>query len=388
MVTDVLIVGDTERSPELRHELPLRIGDPFVYAEVGDRRIAVVWSIEGDRIAAIDPTVEIVPAETIPVDDLIRAGTDFYEIPPTQIVRSVEALGITRARVPRVFPLQFADALRAAGVELVPDQRFFDTRRRRKTPRELEGIYRASRAAEHAMGAVAALLARSEPGDGGRVVDGEPLTSELLRAAADAAYAELRARSDDTIVAHGAQAADGHDEGSGRLANDDVLVCDIFPLDVESGCYSDMTRTFTVGAPDPQIVTWHAHTREALELARSLVRPGADGPGLYRTVCRFYEDLGYSTNLSKPEGTVLREGFNHALGHGVGLEVHEAPGLGKSGHELVAGDVITLEPGLYRHGFGGVRLEDLLLVTEDGCETITSFPYDLDPARSVVETAG
>ena len=93
------------------------------------------------------------------------------------------------------------------------------------------------------------------------------------------------------------------------------------------------------------------------------------------------------TGQSKPEGTVLREGFNHGLGHGVGLEVHEAPGLSKAGHELVVGDVITLEPGLYRHGFGGVRLEDLLLVTEDGCETITDYPYDLDPAVAVVQAS-
>ena len=386
-MTDVLIVGDTERSPELRHELPVRIGDPFVYAEVGERRVAVVWSIEGDRIAVVDPTVEIVPVETVPVDDLIRAGVDHYEIFPAQMVRSVEALGITRARVPRAFPLGVADALRKAGVELEADQRFFDLRRRRKTPRELEGIRRASEAAEAGMSAIATLLARSEPGEGGRAVDGEPLTSELLRDAAAASFAAAGCRSDDTIVAHGAQAADGHHQGEGQLANDDVIVCDLFPLDVESGCHSDMTRTFTVGTAHPEIVTWHEHTREALEHVRQLVRPGADGAALYRSVCRFYEDLGYPTNLSKPEGTVLREGFNHGLGHGVGLEVHEAPALGKSGHELVAGDVITLEPGLYRHGFGGVRLEDLVLVTEDGCETITDFPYDLDPARSVVETA-
>ena len=77
---------------------------------------------------------------------------------------------------------------------------------------------------------------------------------------------------------------------------------------------------------------------------------------------------------------MLRDGFYHGLGHGVGLDVHESPGLGKAGHELVAGDVVTLEPGLYRHGFGGVRVEDLVLVTEDGCETITDFPYGLDPA--------
>ncbi len=383
----MLIVGDTGRSPELRHELPLSIGDPFVYAELGDRRVAVVWSVEGDRIAAIDPSVEIVPSETISVDDLIRDGVDYYDLDAAHAVRAVQALGLERARVPHAFPLRYADALRAAGVELVTDQRFFDMRRRRKSERELEGIRHASAAAEAAMRAIASLLARSEPGDGGRVVDGEPLTSELLRAAADTAFAELRCRGDDAIVAHGAQAADGHHQGAGRVANDDVLVCDLFPLDLESACFSDMTRTFSVGTPDPELVTWHEHTLAALEHVRGLVAPGAEGAELYREVCRFYEALGYPTRLSAPEGTVLREGFNHGLGHGVGLEVHEAPGLSKSGHELVAGDVITLEPGLYRHGFGGVRLEDLVLVTEDGCETITDFPYDLDPARSVVETA-
>jgi Xaa-Pro aminopeptidase len=384
---DLLIVGDTDRCAELRHELPLHIGDPFLYAEIGDRRVAVVWSIEGDRIAVVDPTVEIVPVETIPVNDLVAAGVDYYEVGPAQTVRSVESLGITRARVPSAFPLQIADALRAAGVELVPDQRFFDERRRRKTQPELDGIRRASRAAEAGQAAIASLLARSEPGEGGRVVDGEPLTSELLRAAAEEAFAAHGCRGDDAIVAHGPQAADGHHIGEGRVANDDVLVCDLFPLDLESACFSDMTRTFSVGTPDPELVTWHGHTREALEQVRDLVAPGADGAELYRTVCRFYEGLGYPTRLSADEGTVLREGFNHGLGHGVGLEVHEAPALSRTGHELVAGDVITLEPGLYRHGFGGVRLEDLVLVTDDGCETITDFPYDLDPARSVVETA-
>jgi Xaa-Pro aminopeptidase len=313
---------------------------------------------------------------------------DIYEIAPTLTVRMVESLRMTRAVVPTWFPLKHADALRAAGIELVPDGRFFDDRRRRKTEPELEGIRRATRAAEAGMTTIASLLARSEPGDGGRVIDDEPLTCELLRSAATAAFAEVGCRGDDLIVAHGAQAADGHATGSGRVTNDDHLVCDLFPYDIDSACFSDMTRTFVVGTADPEIATWHEHTREALELCRGLVRPGADGAEIHRGVCRFYEDLGHPTSLSKPEGTVLREGFNHGLGHGVGLDVHEAPSLGKVGHELVAGDVITLEPGLYRHGFGGVRLEDLVLVTEEGCETLTDYPYGLDPRAAVVETAG
>jgi Xaa-Pro aminopeptidase len=387
-VTDVLIFGDTERSPELRHEIPIPIGDPFLYAEVGGRRVAVVWSVEGDRIARVDPTIEIIPSETFPSDDLIRAGVDMYDVGPTLTVRMAESLGVARAVVPTSFPLEHADALRAAGITLVPDGRFFDDRRRRKTDAELVGIRRATRAAEAGMAAVAAILAGSERGAGGRVVDGEPLTCELLRAAAMEIFTAEGCRGDDLIVAHGTQAAEGHSTGSGRVENDDHLVCDLFPFDIESTGHSDITRTFAVGTPDPRIVTWHEHTREALELSRGLVRPGADGAEIFRSVCRFYEELGYPTSLSKPEGTVLREGFNHSLGHGVGLDVHEAPILGKLGHELVVGDVITLEPGLYRHGFGGVRLEDLVVVTEDGCETLTNYPYGLDPRAAVVETAG
>jgi Xaa-Pro aminopeptidase len=386
-VTDILIVGDTHRSPELRHEIPIEILDTFLYAEVGGRRISIVWSIEGDRIAAGDPTIEIVHSETFPIDDLVRDGVDFYDIAPTNFVRQVQSLGLTSARVPADFPLRHADALRAEGIDLVVDQRLFDDRRRRKTPFELDGIRRASRAAEAGMAAIASLLARSEPGVGGRVLDGEPLTCEALRAAAVAAFGAAECRGDDLIAAAGPQSADGHAQGSGPIANDDVIVCDLFPQDVASGCFSDMTRTFTVGTPDPEIETWHAQTREALELCRGMVRPGAHGTELWRAVCSFYEELGHPTGRSKPEGTVLRDGFNHGLGHGVGLEVHESPALSKAGHELVVGDVITLEPGLYRHGFGGVRLEDLVVVTEDGCETITDYAYELDPAATVVQTA-
>ncbi len=379
-MTDVLIVGDTLRSTELRHAVPVGIGDPFRYAELGGRRIAVVWSVEGDRITAVDPGIEIVPVETFPVDDLIRDGVDLYEMPAIQSVRVARALGLREAVVPASFPVRHADALRADGVELTVDQRFFDDRRRRKSETELEFVRRATRAAEAGMLAIVELLARSEPGDGGRALDGEPLTCELLRAAATSVFASHGCRGDDLIVAHGAQAADGHDHGSGRLANDDVLVCDLFPCEVESAYFSDMTRTFTVGAPDPEIVEWHAQTAEALALARDMVRPGVNGGDVHRAVSAFYEERGHPTQMSAPEGEVLRDGFYHGLGHGVGLDVHESPYLGKIGHELVVGDVITLEPGLYRHGFGGVRLEDTLVVTDDGCEALTDFPYELDPA--------
>jgi Xaa-Pro aminopeptidase len=384
---NVLLVGDSVRSTELRHEVSVAIGDLFRYVELDDRRIAIVWSVEGDRITAADPTVEIVAAETFAYEDLLRDGVDYYELAPTLTVRIARSLGLRAAVVPASFPLRHADALRADGVELTVDQRHFDDRRRRKTPQQLDAVRIASRAAEAGMAAIGALLARSEPGRDGRVADGEPLTSERLRAVAIDAFSTYGCSGDDLIAAHGPQAADGHDHGSGRLANDDHVVCDLFPRHVDSGCFSDMTRTFTVGMPDPTIEEWHALCVEALGLTREMLAPGVDGTAVHRAVCAFFEKHGQPTGMSVPEGTVLRDGFYHGLGHGVGLDVHEAPNLGKAGHELVAGDVVTLEPGLYRHGWGGVRVEDLLLVTDDGCETITDFPYGLDPALAVGATA-
>ncbi|TMK71793.1 MAG: aminopeptidase P family protein [Actinobacteria bacterium] len=119
---------------------------------------------------------------------------------------------------------------------------------------------------------------------------------------------------------------------------------------------------------------------EALTRARAAIRPGVNGRDPYQAVCDLFAEHGLPTQLSKKPGETLREGFFHSLGHGVGLEVHEAPSLGRTrGDELVAGDVLAVEPGLYRLDTGGVRLEDLVVVTDHGCETLTDYPYALDP---------
>jgi Xaa-Pro aminopeptidase len=172
----------------------------------------------------------------------------------------------------------------------------------------------------------------------------------------------------------------GHDEGSGPVSAGEPIVVDLYPQDAVSGCFADMTRTFCLGEPPTELLGYHARCREALERVVPLIGPGVTGRALYDAVCDFFEGHGHATQRSKVEGEVLTDGFFHSLGHGVGLEVHEAPGLGRTGKEpFVVGDVIAVEPGLYRAGFGGCRLEDLILVTEDGCEVLTSYPYDLAP---------
>jgi len=140
-----------------------------------------------------------------------------------------------------------------------------------------------------------------------------------------------------------------------------------------------MTRTFVVGEPSEELVTYHKLVHEVLDRTLAAVKPGVAGRDVYVLASERFHEAGYPTGLHKRDGEVLEDGFFHGLGHGVGLDVHEQPWLSRYPGELVEGDVITLEPGLYRHGYGGCRLEDLVLVTKDGAEVLTEFPYDLEP---------
>jgi Xaa-Pro aminopeptidase len=367
-VGDVLIYADTVRSPELRHEVPLAVPDAFIYAERNGSRYAFVGSLEIPRMKAIDG-LQTVPLEELGYDELIAQGLRAHEVDRELVVRACRKLGIEEAVTPRHFPLEAADHLRAHGVDVRAEGTLFDDRRRVKNEQELAGIRRAQAAAETAMEAIRARLR-----EGGELAC-EDLHSVALRAFSDAGVIA----PDMLIVSHGAQTAVGHETGHGPILESEPVVVDLFPQDPASGCYADMTRTFCLGEPPDELVRYHGLAREALGQVYEAVRPGVRGSELHRLVCEFFQGHGFPTQLTKDPGKPLEDGFFHSLGHGVGLEVHELPGLGRTGEELVAGDVLAVEPGLYRKGFGGCRLEDLVLVTDDGCELLTDFPYDLAP---------
>jgi Xaa-Pro aminopeptidase len=377
-MADVLIVGDTERMMELRHEVPVQITDSFFYAEVGGERLIAIWNFEIDRILGVGVEAEFRELERYKPEELARQGLDSYTFADEMALRVVRDFGLTKAVVPRRFPLGLADRLRAEGIELVIDQRLFDDRRRVKNDQELAGVRRAQRAAEAGMAAARELLARAERANGALSVDGQTLTCELLKEHVERAFAQNGCTAEDFIVSHGPQTAVGHDMGSGAIAPDDVVMLDLFPRDRETACFADMTRTFVVGRPPDEIPRLHAACREALDRAVEAIRPGVAGKDVHRLVCDFFAAQGYPTQLTKADGEVLRDGFYHATGHGVGLAVHEQPSIGRIGEPFVAGDVLAIEPGLYRYGVGGVRLEDLVLVTEAGCEVLTDFPYGLE----------
>lgn len=376
---DVLIVADTIRSPELRHEVPLAVPDPFLYAEVGGKRTVVVGSMEAGRVEELGTGLEVLTYEDVGVDELLKRGLDFYAHEQETHLAACRRLGVEQAVTPASFPLGLADHLRANGIELAADQRFFDERRRVKTEHELEGIRRVCRAVEAGMSVGLELLQQAGRSNGVLSLAGEPLTCERIKLEVERVFGEHGAAAEEFTVSHGAQTAVGHDGGSGPIASDDVVLFDLYPRDRESACHSDFTRTVSIGPASAELREYHRLAKEALELALAAVRPGVKGSDIHREVCDFFHQHGYKTQLHKEEGKALIDGYFHATGHGVGLEVHERPGIGRVESEpLVAGDVIALEPGLYRSGYGGVRLEDLVLVTADGAEKLTDFPYDFE----------
>ena len=378
-MTNVLIYADTFRSADMRHAIPLGVPDPILYAEAGGAKHVFTHSMEAQRLRALG-LFDVHLSDEFGLDELMGSGMKVREIRAELAVREVASLGIKQATVPENFPVWLADRLRAEGIVITPDQEVFDERRRSKTGAQLAGMRRAQRAAEAAMDTCRDMLRRSEISGDQLLLDGEVLTVERVKAAMNQTFAAHDTTSEDYIVAPGPQGAVGHDMGSGPIPPHTPLVVDIFPRDNASGVYTDMTRTFVVGDAADDVREWHRLCKEALDRAIAETKPGVTGQALHFGSCEIFEAAGELTQRTKKPGEPLSDGFFHSLGHGVGLEVHEAPGVGQlSDKPLVPGDCITIEPGLYRQGYGGVRLEDNVLVTETGAENLANYPYDLAP---------
>jgi Xaa-Pro aminopeptidase len=376
----LLFYGDGERSAAVRHELPLAIGDPFLLGVVDGRLHVMASTLERDRIAEAVPDAALHDVRDLGFYELMDSEMSRDEMWLELTSRAAAAMDVREAIADPEMPVLVADRLRADGIELRPDPAAIEARRRVKTEAELAGIRRASRAAQAGMAAAAELLRRSEP-DGDRLrLDGEPLTAEAIRGALREACAARGAPAPPDVMVSSGWDGFGHDPGSGPRPAGLPITIDLWPRDEQSGCWADMTRTFVVGEVPDEVRHLERVVTEGFAAARDAVRPGITGKELHGIVCDVFEAAGYPTQRTGPAEDDPNRGFQFGLGHGVGLEVHEAPSLGRLGREpLVAGDVIAIEPGLWEQGLGEVRFEDLLLVTEDGAETLTEYRYELEP---------
>jgi Xaa-Pro aminopeptidase len=378
-MTALLFYGDTERSPAMRHELPVTIGDPFLLGIVDGRLHVMASSLERTRIEVAAPDAVLHDYEDLGFRELLESGKNRHELELELASRAAAGMGMREATVDPDMPVAVADRLRADGLVLHPDEEAIAARRRVKSASELSGIRRAQAAAEAGMSAAAEVLRHAVITDGRLTINGEVLTAESVRAAVREACQARGAPAPPDIIVSSPWSGYGHDPGSGPLPADLPIVIDLWPRDEASACWADMTRTFVVGEISEQVRALEGLVLEAIERAREAVAPGITGRELHDLVCDVFEPAGFRTQRTGP-GEDPNEGFQFSLGHGVGLAVHEPPGLGRTGLDgLVAGDVIALEPGLWLRDIGEVRFEDLLLVTDDGSETLTQYPYELRP---------
>ena len=288
--------------------------------------------------------------------------------------------GHDEARVSPRLHAGHLEALRATGLEVEVDETLFEAERRRKTPEEAEKIREAQQAAEKALIEVVRLLNSGEVRHGMLWADGRPMTSEWLYARASLLLAELGFSCPEMIIAGSPENAMPHYRGEGQIRAGAPVIIDIFPGGRGSHYHGDLTRTVVVGDIPDEVRRMHAATLQALDAAIESTRAGVSGSEVHHTVCQVLVDRGYGTTTKGYEGPDGVAKMNHSTGHGVGLEVHEEPGVRSANADpLEAGDVITVEPGLYLMGFGGVRVEDTGMVTADGFDNFTSITRSLDP---------
>jgi len=237
-----------------------------------------------------------------------------------------------------------------------------------KTKSEADNIRNVQKATEEAMQYAISMIKDAESIDGELHLAGVPLTSDYIRGEIHCFFLKRGILARDTIVSCGEETSMPHCVGAGTILENEPVVIDLFPCDSKTGYHSDMTRTVVRGEPDPEIDAMYSCVKEAKRLAEGMVAEGRTGKEVHEFVVDFFDENGYSSGS---------EGFMHSLGHGVGLAVHEQPSLSPSGGTLVAGNVITVEPGLYYRGVGGVRLEDIGMVTKTGFDCFTDYPEDI-----------
>lgn len=380
-MTTCLLVDDALRSPELRHELGEATMDPLVFMEHDGRRIVVASQLEESIFEAREDVVdEFWSFHDFGADELIKDESFPMELFMAELtVRALAKLGDRDVIVPGTFSVAVADHLRAQGFDVKVDDEAWAMRRRRKTPSELEGMERAQRATDTAMLTAARMLREAEPTPNGTLrYEGEILTAEWIREVMAGELLTQGAESEEIIVQSGDACLRGHELGRGPILPDSSVIIDCYPRERRSGAYTDMTRTFVSGRPSDELKKLHAHCKAALEIAFECTRPGRSDA--HDRVSEYLHEQGFPTKKHHSGAQTLTEGFFHSLGHGVGLEVHERPFVGRRSDPLIEGDVIALEPGLYLPGVGGVRLEDTVLVTSSGPEHLTDpLSYDLSP---------
>jgi Xaa-Pro aminopeptidase len=365
-----LIVAPSDIDADMLYATKFWAGDPFIFLEQNGKRTVVLSDLEmgrGRRTAKVD--------EFVAFNALEREvqGTSKQAPPYEQVLAHfLRKRGVKSAVVPANFPLGYARELAKHDVDLQTTNGLFWPEREAKTDDELKLIGRALRITETGLARAMGVLKASKVKGKKLIWSGKPLSSEILRAEIDSAMLRAGGLPTNTIAAGGDQATDPHERGHGPLYANSLIILDIFPRDPRSGYWGDMTRTVVRGrASEAQRKLWQT-VKEGQELALREIKDGVDGMKIHQAIQALFRKRGYPTEVRNGKNV----GFFHGTGHGLGLEIHEYPRLQKV--VLKDRQCLTVEPGLYYPGLGGVRHEDVVVVTKTGCKILSRFPKQLE----------
>lgn len=353
----------SSRDADMRYMTRFTSSDPYVYFNKGNGKgVIIVSQMEALRAARESPAAVMTRTQA-GLPDILKKEKD----PLRATARMIAGQAGKTVLVPPHFPIALANALGSYCTVHV-DKGTVMAMRAKKSRTEIATMKRVQEVTQTAMGHAISLIRKSTIKKGVLYLKGKPLTSEYIRFAMHTVLLEHGCSAVDTIVSCGKDTAIPHSTGKGPLHANEPIIIDLFPVDDESGYYADMTRTVVKGEPSPEIRDMYTILQEAKCIAVSKTRAGIPGADLYQIVVDYFRDHGYHSDT---------RGFTHNLGHGVGLQVHENPTVGPSGKALEAGNVITIEPGLYYPDTGGVRIEDIGAVTSKGFTNFTRFTEDL-----------
>ncbi len=365
-----LICAAPEACADLLYAGGFNAPDPIVWFQTPEFQAIVVSILEYER-ACVQAKKNVL---VLPLEEFFRKE-DKWKNDDLLIQRISEKYGINEWSVPGDFPVSTADFLRKNGIAILPSGNFFP-KRECKTAAEIRKIKRSMEATQKAMILAKEILQQAEIGKNMTLRLGKKIvTSEFLRMEIEGFLKARGFTASRTITAHGTQCSQPHNVGSGPILAGETVVVDIFPRDDETGYWGDMTRTFVKGEPLPVVKRAYEAVLAASRAAEKMIRAGVTGAEVHNKAKEIMAQAGFETGKNK-DGIPC--GFIHGLGHGVGLEIHEAPRVSPANQgPLKKGQVISNEPGLYHPAWGGIRLEDVLVVTENGSENFYTMPKDM-----------
>jgi Xaa-Pro aminopeptidase len=369
-----LLIGASEADANIYYATRFFAPDPFVYVEVAGVTYVMVSDLELDR-ARSEAKADNVVAQSEWTKKARASGLDEPKLLDA-LDLLLKELGVASLMVPGALAVEYADGLRLRGYELRVKAGPFFEGRLLKSSEEVEEITRVLQSTEAALDVAIGAVRDAKVAENGALLasDGGPLTSEAIKRMIGRHLLDHECLAAHTIVAGGEQAVDPHERGYGPLRAGEPIVIDIFPRCLTTGYYADITRTVIKGpATDAQRGMYEA-ILEAMELAFGRIRDGADAQALHQAILDLFEAKGFSTG--EQDGRM--QGFFHSTGHGLGLEIHEPPRISKAPEILRAGMVVTVEPGLYYAGKGGIRVEDIVVVEVGGCRNLTAYPKFLE----------